>query len=388
LIPGQAYGVKSVKWPFGYGSLEHDDIPEFFQPIATLVPTAATKAELKGNRALGSLIEFKVYVYDDTVGILIAEWAAKPSPDTSYDKELTNLTNLLVAHVVDGAFQPLLTALQDAGRPSDLWRDLKKVAIYRDISDSMRIPKQALWVARTVFLPEQSENFDDWLSWAGMQNEDMVSTGTVNLYIGSGNTLLSDLTDENQYEDFIRAMCICQFYAALLSIYQDRLLTDLKSLELDNHLRNQRHRSTRILRDVERRLDHLDWIRLKHEQSLYGTQSIRRIMVKAIHSSWETESQFQNIKGWIDLLRGRISRQARNKQIRQARLIRTLLAVIGGLSIIDLALLLTKDSREIAKDSIPGILDAFEQIPPDAALYTAVALLILISAITRRGDTQ
>ncbi|GGD78533.1 hypothetical protein [Lacimicrobium alkaliphilum] len=387
MLPNQGFTVQAPDWPFGYGSLNHDAIPGFFQPIAFVVPTDELFQSISQSDTNIRLLNFQVHLYDDTVAVLFAQWEVKAEPSTKLDRTLTALTNDLVCRVVDELMQPLAEQLSNKTPVSWRWRSIEEFVVYRDVARQQLLNREALWVARIALVNSQSHDYEQWMTWADAQEDTVLQNKQFSLYVGSGNSLLIDCDSAQEQRNLIRAMSLCQFYSVILSLYLQQLNDDLSQLEIYVARRGISRAKNRLLRQVENKLDHLDYVRLQHGQALYGVQGSRRTMVNTIHEAWNTTGQFDNVMGWAGLLRERISRRFQERRIKQGRLVQALLAFIGGLAILDISLVMLSESEGLREDHLPGMLDLFYRLPADGVLYGAVAIVIAVVFLIYRSES-
>lgn len=387
MLPNDGFTVQAPDWPFGYGSLNHDAIPGFFQPIAFVVPTDDLLQSVSQMSDGVRLLDFQVHLYDDTIAILFAQWEVSAMPSTALDRDLSALTNNLVSRVVDELMQPLAGKLARSTPLSWRWRSIAEFVVYRDIARQQLLNRDALWVARIALVNSNSDDYTNWMAWADAQEDRIVQNKQFSLYVGSGNSLLIDCDSEQEQQNLIRAMSLCQFYAVILSLYLQQLNEDLSQLENYVARRGISRAKNRLLRQVENKLDHLDYVRLQHGQALYGVQGSRRTMVSSIHEAWNTTGQFDNVMGWAGLLRERISRRFQERRIKQGKLVQALLAFIGGLAILDISLAMLSESEGLREDHLPGMLDLFYRLPADGVLYAAVAVVVAVVFLIYRSES-
>ncbi|ALS98362.1 hypothetical protein [Lacimicrobium alkaliphilum] len=387
MLPNDGFTVQAPDWPFGYGSLNHDAIPGFFQPIAFVVPTDDLLQSVSQVSNGARLLDFQVHLYDDTIAILFAQWEVSAMPSTALDRDLSALTNNLVSRVVDEVMQPLAGKLAKSTPLSWRWRSIAEFVVYRDIARQQLLNRDALWVARIALVNSNSEDYANWMAWADAQEDRIVQNKQFSLYVGSGNSLLIDCDSEHEQRNLVRAMSLCQFYSVILSLYLQQLNEDLSQLENYVARRGISRAKNRLLRQVENKLDHLDYVRLQHGQALYGVQGSRRTMVSSIHEAWNTTGQFDNVMGWAGLLRERISRRFQERRMKQGKLVQALLAFIGGLAILDISLAMLSESEGLREDHLPGMLDLFYRLPADGVLYAAVAVVVAVVFLIYRSES-
>lgn len=375
----EMFDVEYPDWSFGYGTVQHDALPVFFQPVAILRMRLGSGLPVVRDDRSFTAIGAEIHLYDDCVAILFVEWATDVDacPREDFDSALTGATKSLFRRHVLGCLETMQEALSRDDTALKVLRARDEFSVFTPLH---ALPDAPDWTARSVLvtggpetavmlsgklggLPPMPEEFDGARAW-----------------VGSGNSLFAVTSGrlEAFTQDWMRCMSLCQFYATLLSRYQAMLLGDLRLMENAG----DREIKKTILRTLERKLDHLDFIRLQHERALYGLQGIRRPLCRYIHEAWESALQFGNVEGWAAFLRKQIDRYYRRRQLAQTRILKSIVAAIGSFSLFDLFLVLRHESDEQEDGGLPGILDIFAGHSADTVLYGALVILLFLMLIT------
>ena len=85
------------------------------------------------------------------------------------------------------------------------------------------------------------------------------------------------------------------------------------------------------------------------------------------------------------MLRARIGRQLEAERASQNRTIQGILGVIGGLSLLDIALTMKEMSRAGEQDNLPGMLDLFSLISTGGIIYAAISLALVVGLLIYRN---
>lgn len=384
---GRFFELTRVDWPMGYGSTAHDALPAFFRPLVKLVlkNTEIESFPCESSEVAPHLKSMVVYIYDDTIAIAECRWLCDTHLISDgqfelFDLTLTNRTNQLLAKISKECFRPCYKQLNNMPVQGSFRRP-RFFKIYDDIAREDALPLEAMWVARVIQVSD-SNPLPNWVNWSGGAEDAVFSFVDSEVFIGVGNSIIIG----NDVDEFSRAMCLCQFYSAILSLYQGMLTRDIERMYVSSKSQRVTRIRAKLQKEIEYKLDHLDYIRLCHEQAIYGTQGHRRPLVDHINKAWQTTLHFKNVMGWSDLLHDRINRIYKAKQLRQNNLIQTLLAFIGGLALVELVLALYNNRQPSNNDSVWGVLDMMVFVPVDALLYAAFSFIFILAVLVYRNE--
>ncbi|MCG7198754.1 hypothetical protein MD273_03340 [Marinobacter pelagius] len=395
--------LEFFQWPWanGYGTLEHDNLPAFFQPFAcysvrtqdvSLPPEVSQLLDDNG----GAIDRCCLYLYDDTVALL--------QLDVSFQADEAQLCELLGGHRLDGALSRLARVVYDkvvypafheyaigfgknkrAGSIDSLGylRDPKKLTVFRDVSFDSEEPPESyvLWTGRYVLTQPGTlesplgDHLRTWASYADSKEALLEERQ----FVGSGNILAIAEDVESQADNWLRGLSVCQLYNAILSIYGGILKSSYSEL---NDYASARRRSRdlhRLMSDITRTLDHLEFTRLEFNEAITGVQAERANVVRAAYTAWNLEELIHNSLERTNLIRSRIARLLEARKAELNRSVELILAGIGGVAVIDLFISLTTASRSLDQDDIPGVLDVFEWLQPDGSIALSSTILVLIS---------
>lgn len=395
--------VESFQWPWanGYGTLEHDNLPAFFQPFACYsirtqdvsLPPDVSKLLIDND---GSIERCCLYLYDDTVALLQLEVTFQASEvqlcdllrGRNLDGALSTLAKLIYEKAIYPAFHTYASEYgknKPAGSTdsSGYLRDPKKLTVFRDVSFVSEEPPESyvLWTGRYVLAQPDTLNgpvgdsLRIWASYAG-SNEELLRERQ---FVGSGNILAVADDVEPQADNWLRGLSICQLYNAILSIYGGILKSSYSEL---NDYASSRRRSKelyRLMSDITRTLDHLEFTRLEFNEAIIGVQAERANVVRAAYRAWNLEELINSAVERTSLIRSKISRLLEARKTELNRSVELILAGIGGVAVIDLFISLTTASRSLDQDDIPGVLDVFEWLQPDGSIALSTTILVLIS---------
>lgn len=399
----ESASMESFQWPWanGYGTLEHDNLPAFFQPFACYsIRTQDVALPTDVNRLLidngGSIERCCLYLYDDTVALL--------QLDVTLQASEAQLCDLLRGHSLDGALSTLAKLIYEktiypafhkyasefgkrkrsgSTNSSGYLRDPKKLTVFRDVSFVSEEPPESyvLWTGRYVLAPPDAldgpmgASLRIWASYSGSQEALLEERQ----FVGSGNILAVADDVESQANNWLRGLSICQLYNAILSIYGGILKSSYSEL---NDYASSRRRSKelyRLMSDITKTLDHLEFTRLEFNEAIIGVQAERANVVRAAYRAWNLDELIKGSLERTSLIRSKISRLLEARKTELNRSVELILAGIGGVAVIDLFISLTTASRSLDQDDIPGVLDVFEWLQPDGSIALSTTILILIS---------
>lgn len=397
--------LEPFEWPWanGYGTLQHDNLPAFFQPFACyqiandklVYPDSLHRLLVD---YVGSVEQCCLYLYDDTVALL--------QLDLVFEETGNRLGELLATHALDHALSEFAIVVYSriiypefrnyaanfgkrrgggAQLSVDYLRDPGKLSVFRDVSFTSEGPPESyvLWTGRYILTPPQTlsgplgDCLGKWVSSPGLKDEPIESRQIV----GSGNILVLADDAEQEAEDWFRGLSICQFYNAILSIYGGILKSSYSELNEYTGARRRKGRELQtLMADITRTLDHLEFTRLEFNDAVTGVQAGRANVVRSTYDAWNIGEMIDSAVERTNLIRSKISRLLEARSTELNRSVELILSGIGGVAVIDLFISLTTASRSLGQDDIPGLLDVFEWLQPDGSIALSTTILVLISA--------
>ena len=355
---------KPLDWPIGYGSLDHDALPEFFQPTGLLaIPIDVVEVEYEAR-------QLDLYLFDDALALAVIDFSILTTAEALDDQKISSLVASTLMTVVSPIAKSMVQALnKDRGNllaPSNYIH-------FADYQATQLTHAEPLWVARMALLDADTtspENTRSWRSWGDLPESPS------SFQVGSGNSIC--LGTSPTHVNALRSMLLCQFYLALLWQLKGIFSQRISSFNLRIHHGERLRQSLKVAASIEQQIDHLDHINLQFAQAIYGTQGQRRIFLDLISDAWHLNEQAQTVNELAQLLTRRIQRLANERSAFQNRMIQRLLGIIGTLSVVELFLTITSFSREYPKDDAPGLLDLIALVPLDHMLNMSLLLVAVI----------
>ena len=348
--------VCEVTWPMGYGSLEHDNLPILYQPTAVLY--------LHELEQEVDVVQAKLYCYDNCLAVL--------SLDLTIPQLVDNLDDLAITQRVEKLSNKHLSSLfeflyQEGGR--DLLIAPSTYQFFVDSKESLT-SAQPLWVARMLNKAEETP-VEDYFGW--LKNIDKTSDV---LLLGSGNSLL---IDKCYFDDVHRVMVMSQFHSALMARIETIIKLSLKKF-------NSSYYHTDYVKDIEKdmslhqhRNDHIEYINIQFSAAIAGVQGKRRMLLEQFNQAWQVTSQQSRIGNLSDLLQRRLNRLVTEKLSHQNRVIQTLLAFLGALTLVSLIADLTGLAQSVDHSETTGLLDAINLVSIESLITSVIVLVVLIT---------
>lgn len=354
--------VNPCSWPMGYGSLEHDNLPLFYQPAAALSLLSMMQED--------DVVDAKLYCYDNCLAVLAI------SLQTSFD--LDSIDDLVISQRIEALaikyLKPVLLHLYEQKSTGHLISP-KAYKFYTDSQASLCDAKP-LWVARMLV---QSPSLSNGHYKAWLQNIDDASDVFM---LGSGNSLLCE---QECLLDIERVMLLSQFHAALM--LRTEGLLKLTLTQFNGAYFNQD--SVDSLQDSvelhQYRNDHIEFINIQYSAAQAGMQGKRRQLLAQFTNAWQVVEQERRLQQLAQLVQKRLDRFVDYKNRTQTRSIQTLLTFLGALSLVALVTDLASLSNTVKHSATLGVLDIFTLISAELMLNITIFVVVLLTAYFYRN---
>jgi hypothetical protein len=346
--------VHPCEWPMGYGSLAHDLLPVFYQPVCVM--------EITGLAAREDVEHCALYVYDDCLAVLHLRLRVAAEPAQLDDLAITRHVEALCEEEMRPVLRQVyrLPARPPLVAPGD----------YRlfTFDEADLTAGRPLWVARMLTAADghSEERYSGWL-----QN---VEEETEYLLLGSGNSLLRD---RRYFSDVHRMMVFSQFRAALVNRIENLLEENLGLFNASYYDKRVEASLYASLRAHQFRNDHIEFLEIQYSSARTGVQGPRRRILRQIDSAWETDEQGERIGRLAGLVQTRLDRMLNNKLRRQNRAIQTLLGFLAALGLSSLMVDLVGIQGDIQHASTVGSLDVFSYVAAENVLNLTFLVVIL-----------
>lgn len=349
--------VNPCLWPMGYGSLEHDNLPLFYQPTAIIALLSMMQEE--------DVVDSKLYCYDNCLAILSINL------QTSFD--LDNIDDLAISQRIEALsekyLKPILSHLYEQKSTGHLITP-KAYKFYAD-SQATLCDAKPLWVARMLVKKTKlsPSHYQQWLL-------NIDDTSDIFL-LGSGNSLLCD---PKYLADAQRVMMLSQFHAALMLRTEELLKQTLTQFN-GSYFKNENLSNLQESIELHQyRNDHIEFINIQYSSAQAGMQGKRRQLLSQFTNAWNINEQEQRLQKLAKLVQGRLDRFIDNKKRQQARGIQTVLTFLGALSLVAIVIDLASLNNNLKHNDIMGILDIFTLVPPENVLNITIFVVVLLTA--------
>jgi len=397
--------LEKFDWPWrnGYGTLDCDNLPVFFQPFECYSIKVGIDDISSGlgeilDSFYGEIDKCALYLYDDTVSLLQLDVVFYDSGNNvghlfendRLDDALSESAKLVYQRIVYPAYKKYFLSfgggsLKSSRLESYGFKDPKKLSIFRDVVFDLECPPDSyvLWTGRYIVAPpavlesELGESLCRWVSYQGAIKDFLEGSQ----FVSSGNIISFSEDQDRSGDNWLRGLLICQYYNSILYIYSGILKSSYSQLDECLGLLNKKKRSIGVLmEDITCSLDHLEFTRLEFNEALVGVQSERAVVVSKACEAWKMEQLIASSLERTDLIRSRISRLVEARKHSLNRSVELILSIIGGVSLVDLVLSLSTASRDLDDDGIPGLLDIFGWLQPDTSILFSTLTLLAVSA--------
>ena len=238
--------LEAFEWPWrnGYGTLDHDNLPVFFQPLACFDVSVDLSACPENLLEIfedysGEIEKCCLYLYDDTVALLQLDVIMAGRTETlgdlleskRLDRALSECAKSLYKDIIYPEFRSYANRFGKKGRRverrldsplSDL-KNPNELTVFKDVSFTKEEAPDSyvLWTGRYIAIPPETLDYElgdslcSWASYSGTKAALLEKRE----FVGSGNILALSDDPANDSENWFRGLSICQLYNAILSIY-------------------------------------------------------------------------------------------------------------------------------------------------------------------------
>lgn len=372
----------TLDWKYGYGDLSSDNIPDTLQPKYVLSFNSLLNDNIKDF-----LLEHKLdinqahlYVYNHNVAIIVLNFnIPNSSLFTKFDSEFDQAVSQLLNQVYELSLQYLFNLFQGN-------HELAHTAgIELDTSLNHHISSKSddyvLWTARYLQLNNQNKTNNNVLRWCNCRIQDLSGDPDFSYYIGSGNGVVFSPEPNLRSNDFLKTILLPQFYYAFLSIYNETFETSLKDFAyFDKKIFSPKRQIDHLLSQTQNRIEIQEYLSLSVSDAIRGTQGIRSNLLKHVFENWRIKELEIDSAKKSNFLHKKLDTWMNRILQKQNRTIETVLALMGGIALIDFVLSLLVSAPDLTERSINtfSLIGLFNQVSADKALYLAFSLLFFL----------
>ncbi|WP_426358995.1 hypothetical protein ACPUVO_01765 [Pseudocolwellia sp. HL-MZ19] len=348
--------IEPNNWPMGYGSLDHDNLSELYQPAAIFKITDLT--------AESDVSHVSLYVYDSCLAVL--------NLGLTVDADLSNIDDLAISQRVDELSMEYLAPILKLIYALKTEAPMIQPSAYRFFNSDKEDLTSAkpLWVAR-MLKKNQNLTPEHYLNW--LKNVDAESNI---LHLGSGNSLL---LQEEHYSDVNRIMVMSQFHAALMERIEDLLKDNLKKLNGHYYNKTPVKSLSSNVTIQQYRNDHIEYINIQVSAAEAGVQGKRRELFQQFSKAWGFDEQRERVTKLTGLTQGRLDRLSQEKLRQQNKVIQTLLTFLGTLGLLSLVIDLISMGNTTPHADSTGVLDFIQLLSAEHILNITFMFVILLT---------
>lgn len=350
------YFSNKCDWPIGYGSLEYDKLPVFFQPTSYI--------DLNTSDWNGA-IKSELYIYDDCISVLYMEIDLDLS-----DIEVSDYVERYAKKELSGLFYSLFE-YDDIG----CFISPKKYETFKidKIELCSSVPK---WVARTRISSYEDCEFENWLPCIDSKSDSVL--------LGSGNSVV---LNDDCFFDFKRVMIFFQFYYTLMNNSEDLLKDILRNFNSNFYASSMKERYVENYKVVQYLNDHIEYVEIQFSSSIAGMQGKRRAISDQFVEAWKIDDLQNRVSKYTCLVQQRIEREIDRKRRVASKRIQTALTMIGVLSLLSIVLDLSTFNREFKNGYIISVLKIFDYLKEEMMLNIVFLVsFVLVFVFYRRYD--
>lgn len=373
-----------------YSSLSEDNLPLTARPLIKMEITEFLRSYEHKN--ISEMFEQEIinesYVefYDNTIAVLFVDISFKNIINQNtfldyLDKWSTKYCSGLVRTIktFEKKIQNKLTKL-------DLDYEIKnfvpngrfKVFFDRNLIDPAQVSlsDEMLWVTRICLEVECTSDLDIFSSWT--ENADLLES-KIKLSSSSatfcvGNSLIFGKLAASEYSALKVSLSISTYFYVLYNV----LNKNLRIMFLD--ISNSKKVSNSIITNINRTTSHIEFIENEFADVIMGLQGLRSKITNILLSTWNYLELIESVSKKKNGVEKNINFILQEKNSKYRRIVESILAGIGGISILDFALnLFTFSSKKIiSNDSIPGLIDATKYLSIDGTIYAILLFLLVV----------
>jgi len=348
--------INSSTWPMGYGSLEHDNLPMFYQPAA-IFNIAGFITEYDVEHA-------ELYIYDSCLAVL--------NIGLNVSADVINVDDLEISRRVETLSEKYLAPILKQIYALNTEDPMIQPSSYKFfVNDKEELTNaKPLWVARMQTM-EKSIPLVDYQGW--LKNIDSRSDF---LLLGSGNSLL---TEQKYFTDVHRIMIMSQFHAALMNRIESLLKDNLQQFN-SSYYKNRKTKSLpSSLTSLQYRNDHIEFIDIQISAASAGVQGIRRTLLNQFNQAWQFTEQHNRVAQLTSLTQLRLERLSQAKLRQQNRSIQTLLMFLGALGLISLVIDLIGIANDTSHNKSIGLFDLIQFASAEHMINFTFLLVVLLT---------
>jgi len=357
VIPGVK--ISRVPWEFGYGSTLHDNIPIVYQPVAIL-----TFPNINNEN---DILVFEVYVYDHAIAILHAKILFHGQLSAENDLWLTER----IVRLCEKYLPDILIKIQDQPTQEPLL-NTKKYNFF-DVSKKRLTSGTPIWVSRMVTIQnlEEAQKLASWVK--------VPTNSEIPLIIGQGNYILKN---DELFECANRSILLAQYFSTILHLTEESIISQMKNA---NKLVNNEKSINKYLEKQQYRQDHLSLLGILYDSAITGTQGDRRSFLDTLNRQWQIHRNFERVQKLMKINQSRLDRIKSALEIKNRRIIRSLLIFLASVSVISLLIDIWSFIKTEDHSATLGLFDILTLFSSETSITIATIAVLLFSYLASKS---
>ncbi|KAA1161559.1 hypothetical protein [Pseudoalteromonas distincta] len=372
-----------------YSSLSEDNLPLTAKPLIKMNITGLARSfeyydiSEDYDSGLSLINESYVEFYDNTIAVLLVDITFKniinknafiSSLDqwsTKYCSALINSIKLYEKKIQEKLIELDLSYKTKHFVPNGSFKVFfDRNQTFTNINDEM------LWVTRICLEVKPNSNLDIFFNWTA--NPDLLEK-KVKLLSSSatfcvGNSLTFGKLNASEESALKVSLSLSLYFYVLHST----LNKNLRTIFLD--ISNSKKVSNSVITNINRITSHIEFIENEFSDVIMGLQGLRCKITNILLDTWNYSELIRSVQKKKNAVEKNINFILQEKNNKYRRIVESILAGIGGISILDfsLNLFLFSSKKIVSNDSIPGLIDATNYLSVDGTIYMILLFLFFV----------
>lgn len=372
-----------------YASLSEDNLSTTASPLFVIHGTSSFIEKFRRKFLFETSLVINscnIEAYDNTIGILMVDFSIKDHSflsQASPEKAETLLTSLCqeIIHSLLPDLKRVEKALIDKKIKPNFFLSPGNFQIFSDLNKSSNLPTNdysLMWATR-ILIPSQHPSPQTIQKWTQqtLSENNILQIEEAKIFICTGNNLIVGKITKPNLESLKKTLSICTYFYTIYELINQNLkLTFIK-------LHTQTKSTPKDLTDINQVSTYIDFIENEIFETNVGLQGFRNKLAESFMRQWKYDSLVKSVKQKKLSITQKIE-HIRNKQKHSySKIVETILAAIGGLTLFDLSLSLISfsNNQDIPQDPIFGITDIALFAPADTSLYITLFIFLCIIVI-------
>lgn len=235
-----------------------------------------------------------------------------------------------------------------------------------------------LWVTRFFFTPEDPDfltmnSLHKWTQQSELIKREK-SFGKSKISFCVGNSVIFGSLGKAEFSALKSSLSLSTYFYVLYSILNKNLGIIFLNISKSHKT------STSIITNVNRIRGHIEFIENEFSDAIMGLQGLRKEISQTLFETWNYADLVKSANRKNNSVEKVVNFSLQEKKSRYERIIESILAAIGGVTVLDFTLNLFSYSSDtkLSNDSVLGLTDASKYLSIDGTLYTIIIFLIFV----------